>query len=96
LNYKHKRNTINNVCKKYNITKEVIMDKQRIIEMAKARGLEVLEKTAGELGQLAIDIVGEVIKETPNQVDDLVWMALEKSAREQMEKLVDKIDGQVG
>jgi flagellar biosynthesis/type III secretory pathway protein FliH len=72
------------------------MDKQRIIELAKARGLEVLEKTAGELGQLAIDIVGEVIKETPNQIDDLVWMALEKSAREQMEKLVDKIDGQVG
>jgi flagellar biosynthesis/type III secretory pathway protein FliH len=79
-----------------NITKDVIMDKQRIIELAKARGLEVLEKTAGELGQLAIDIVGEVIKETPNQIDDLVWMALEKSAREQMEKLVDKIDGQVG
>jgi flagellar biosynthesis/type III secretory pathway protein FliH len=79
-----------------NINKGSFMDKQRIIEMAKARGLEVLEKTAGELGQLAIDIVGEVIKETPNQVDDLVWMALEKSAREQMEKLVDKIDGQVG
>lgn len=72
------------------------MDKQRIVELAKVRGLDVLENAAGELGQLALDIVGEIIKESPNQIDDMVWMALEKSAREQLSKLVDKIDGQVG
>ena len=72
------------------------MDKQRIVELAKVRGLDVLENAAGEIGNLALDIVGEFIKETPNQIDDMVWMALEKSAREQLSKLVDKIDGQVG
>jgi hypothetical protein len=72
------------------------MDKQRIVELAKVRGLDVLENAAGEIGNLALDIVGEFIKETPNQIDDMVWMALEKSAREQLSKLVDRIDGQVG
>jgi hypothetical protein len=79
-----------------NITKEVIMDKQRIIELAKVRGLDVLENTAKETGHLALDIVAEIIKESPNQIDDMIWAALEKSAREQLDKLVDKIDGQVG
>ena len=72
------------------------MDKQRIIDLAKARGLDVLENTANEVGQLAFDIVGEIIKESDTQIDDMIWMAVEKSAREKLSQLIDKLDGQVG
>ena len=70
------------------------LEKQTIIDLAKKRGLDIAEETAQNVGALALDIVGEIIKQTPNTIDDLAWAALEKQAREQLAKLIDKIDGE--
>jgi hypothetical protein len=70
------------------------MNKERLKELAKKRGLDIAEEAAGNLGELAIDILKEVVAETENAVDDVVFASLESIARAELAKLVDKIDGE--
>ena len=72
------------------------MDKDKVLQMAKERGLDILEDSVENLGELALDIVGLMIKESKNSYDDMIWMAVEGKAREELKKLVDKIDGKEG
>ena len=76
--------------------KENRMDKDKVLQMAKERGLDILEDSVENLGELALDIVGLMIKESKNSYDDMIWMAVEGKAREELKKLVDKIDGKEG
>jgi hypothetical protein len=70
------------------------MEKKELLELAKKRGLDVAEEAVESLGELALDIVGHVIKASKNQYDDMIWMAVEGKAREELKKLIDKIDGE--
>ena len=70
--------------------------KKEVLEMAKKRGLDLAEDAAGDLADLALDIVGAVIKKSSNTYDDLVWVAVEAKVREVLADLVDKIDGEEG
>lgn len=70
--------------------------KKEVIELAKKRGLDLAEETAGELAELALDVIGAVIKKSSNAYDDLIWTALEGKAREVLADLIDKIDGEEG
>ncbi len=72
------------------------MDKDKLLQLAKERGLEVAEEAVESLGELALDIVGLMIKESKNSYDDMIWMAVEGKAREELKKLIDKIDGKEG
>ena len=72
------------------------MDKDKVLQMAKERGLDILEDSVENLGELALDIVGLMIKESKNNYDDMIWMAVEGKAREELKKLVDKIDSKEG
>ena len=76
--------------------KENRMDNDKVLQMAKERGLDILEDSVENLGELALDIVGLMIKESKNNYDDMIWMAVEGKAREELKKLVDKIDGKEG
>jgi len=70
--------------------------KKALVEMAKKRGLDVAEDAAGNLAELAIDVVKELVKATENTYDDMIFAALEGKAREALGDLVDKIDGEEG
>ena len=70
--------------------------KKEVIDMAKKRGLDLAEDAAGDLAELALDIVGAVIKKSKNSYDDLIWLAVEAKVREVLALLVDKIDGEEG
>ena len=72
------------------------MDKDSVLQLAKERGFDILEDSVESLGELALDIVGLMIKESKNNYDDMIWMAVEGKAREELKKLVDKIDGKEG
>lgn len=67
-----------------------------IKELAKKRGLDIVEGAAGEAAMLAIDIVKLMVEKSETQVDDMVMGAVEGIVREQALKLVDKIDGEEG
>lgn len=68
--------------------------KKEMLELAKGRGLDLAEDFAGELGELAIDIVGRVVALSENKYDDMIYAALEGKAREALAGLIDKIDGE--
>ena len=70
--------------------------KKEVLELAKKRGLDLAEDAAKDLADLALDIVGAVVKKSSNTYDDLVWVAVEAKVREILETLVDKIDGEEG
>jgi len=70
--------------------------KSEVMELAKARGLEVVEDTAGAMAELALDVVGKIISMSENKYDDMIWQAVEGKAREALSELVDKIDGKEG
>ena len=71
-----------------------MISKEKLIELAKKRGLDILEETAGEVAQLALDIVDEVVKDTDTPIDDLVWAPLEGTIRTKVAEFVDQIDGE--
>lgn len=72
------------------------MTKQELIDMAKAKGLDIAEDALQSLGDLALEIVGKLIEQTENKYDDMIFMAVEGKAREELKKLIDKVDGEVG
>lgn len=72
------------------------MDKAKLLELAKKRGLDIAEDAVESLGELALDLVGELVKSSKNSYDDLIWAGIEGKAREELKKLIDKIDGEEG
>lgn len=70
--------------------------KKKLVEMAKKRGLDVAEGAAGDLAELAIDVVKALVQASENTYDDMIFAALEGKAREALGDLVDKIDGEEG
>jgi hypothetical protein len=61
----------------------------------KAKGLDVAEDAAKIAALAVLDWVEESVKLSGNKFDDMVIMFLPK-AKEEVLKLVDKIDGQEG
>ena len=76
------------------MTKEEL--KKQVVEMAKAKGLVVAEEAAGDIQDLAFEIVDLVVKLTKNTYDDMIWGAVKGKADEMLDSLIDKIDGQEG
>lgn len=70
------------------------IDKDALIALAKKRGLDIAEDAVQNLAELALDVVGEIVKSTKNTYDDMIWAGVEGKAREQVRELVDKIDGE--
>lgn len=71
-----------------------MIDKNKIVELAKKRGLDIAEDTAQNLAALSLDIVDEIVKDTETPIDDLVWEPIEGTVRKKVAELVDKIDGE--
>lgn len=69
------------------------MDKKKIIELAKSRGLQFGEEAVEGALQLACDLIGEIIKETENSYDDLIWAGVEGKVRDQIPKIDFNKDG---
>lgn len=69
-----------------------MLDKDKLLEMAKNRGIELAEETAEQMAKggahLIIDLFGELVKSTENKIDDVAFAAIESQARE----MADKID----
>ena len=72
------------------------MDKQELIDLAKAKGLDIAEDALQNIGELALEIVGKLIAQSENKYDDMIWAAVQGKASEELKKLIDKVDGQVG
>lgn len=70
--------------------------KKKILEMAKARGLDLAEDAAEKVVDLAMDVVSEVVALTENKYDDMIWTAVKGKVEEALDNLADKIDGEEG
>jgi|VirMetMinimDraft_7_1064189.scaffolds.fasta_scaffold513604_2 hypothetical protein len=69
------------------------MENKELLDMAKKRGLDIAEESAGALGQLALDIVGHYANQ--NKYAKMLWAGVEDDVRKGLANLVDKIDGEV-
>jgi hypothetical protein len=72
------------------------MDKQELIDLAKAKGLDIAEDALQNIGELALEVVGKLVAGSENKYDDMIWAAVEGKAKEELQKIIDKVDGQVG
>lgn len=70
--------------------------KEEIKALAKARGLDIAEDAASNLGDLALDIIDLVVSKSENLYDDMVWGAVKGKVKEKMDEAIDKIDGVEG
>lgn len=68
------------------------MDHEKILELAKKRGLDIAEESVQALGQLALDIIGEYAIQ--NKYMKMLWVAVETDLRKELIELIDKIDGE--
>jgi len=68
-----------------------MLDKAKLIEMAKVRGLvlaeEALEQGAKGIAHLAIDIIEELVKGTDTPIDDVAFAAVSGVARDMADKI---------
>lgn len=67
------------------------MDTEKLLEMAKSRGIilaeDSLEKGAQGLAHLAIDIIEELVEQSENAIDDVAFAAIQNTAREMADKI---------
>lgn len=60
--------------------------KEEILEMAKARGIdladELAEKGMKELAHLLLDVIGKIVDASENKYDDMIKAAVEGRLRE--------------
>lgn len=67
------------------------MTKEEILALAKARGLELAEEAAEDLGKklghFAMDVVKEVVAASENKIDDLVLASIEQTVRDAIDKI---------
>lgn len=67
------------------------MDAKKIIELAKARGIDLGEDAAELLAKggahLIVDIFGAIVKETKTGLDDMAFAAIEPQAREMADEI---------
>lgn len=70
------------------------MDKDKLLELAKNRGLEFGEEAIEQALHMAADLIGEIVKSTENSYDDLIWMGIEGKVREQIPKIDFNKDGE--
>ena len=71
-----------------------MIDKNKIIELAKKRGLDIAEDAAQNLATVAVDIVNEIVTQTDTPIDDLVWAPMEQTVRTKLPEMIDGIDGE--
>jgi hypothetical protein len=76
------------------MTKEEL--KKELETEAKAKGLDLAEKSLEEIVDFLFSAVGKIVSYTPNQYDNMVWAAIKGTAEELIDGLVDKIDGKEG
>ncbi len=76
------------------MTKEEM--KKEVIALAKAKGLNIAEDAAGDIQDLAFEVIDLIVKLTKNTYDDMIWMAVKGKADEMLDSLIDKLDGQEG
>lgn len=70
--------------------------KKELLDLAKGKGLDIAEESLQDLAELALEIVGVVVKHSANNYDDMIYAALKGKAQEVLSSLIDKIDGQEG
>jgi len=67
------------------------MNTEKLIEMAKKRGLILAENSitqgAKGIAHLAIDILEELVKETTTPIDDVAFAAVQGVARDMADKI---------
>lgn len=71
------------------------MDKKALVEILKAKGLDIAEEALGEAIEALFEVAEEVVKQTENKYDDLL-LAILPQVKPLILKAIDKIDGQVG
>ena len=71
-----------------------MIDKNKIMELAKKRGLDIAEDAAQNLATVAVDIVNEIVTQTDTPIDDLVWAPMEQAVRTKLAEMIDGIDGE--
>jgi len=76
------------------MTKEEL--KKELETEAKAKGLDLAEKSLEEIVDFLFSAVGKIVSYTPNQYDNMVWAAIKGTAEELIDGLVDKVDGKEG
>ena len=59
--------------------------KEKVLELAKLRGLEIAESAVKELAFLSLDVLKLVVKESENVIDDVVLASLEGKIKEMIE-----------
>ena len=68
-----------------------MLDKKKLIEMAKTRGIllaeDSLESGAKGLAHLALDIIEELVKQSETKMDDLILMPVIGPARDMADKI---------
>lgn len=70
--------------------------KKKIVDLAKAKGLNIAEDAAQDLQDLAFEIITEIVALTENTYDDMIWAAVKGKADELLDGLIDKLDGEEG
>lgn len=68
--------------------------KEKLMQLAKDRGLDIAEETLENLCHLGVDIVEVLVKETETPIDDMVFASVEAKAREAIDKIDLDKDGE--
>lgn len=71
------------------------MDKQALLDLAKAKGLDIAEDALGKLLEAAFEIAEEMVKKSENKYDDLLLVVLPQ-IKPYLLEAIDKLDGQQG
>ena len=71
------------------------MFNEKLKEKLKEKGLDLAEDVAEDVVSAVFETAEEVIKETPNKIDDM-FLGILGLAKPRVLDLVDKIDGEVG
>lgn len=71
------------------------MDKKALVEMLKAKGLDIAEDALKDLLDVALSIAEELVKKSENKYDDLLLVVLPQ-IKPYLLEAIDKLDGQVG
>lgn len=72
------------------------MEKKEMMDMAKAKGLDIAEDALQNLGEVAIEMVGMLVTASKTPYDDMIWAAVKGKAADELKNLIDKVDGQEG
>ena len=71
------------------------MDKKALVEMLKAKGLDIAEDALKDVVEVVFEIAEEAVKQSENKYDDLL-LAILPQVKPLILKAIDKLDKQEG